>query len=245
MGKFEDLTGQKFNMLTVISRGENTKDNKARWWCKCDCGNPELKLVYARYLKNGKTKSCGCLFTKMLHNRKKYNEYDLSNKYGVGYTSNLSLDGKNEFYFDLEDYDKIKNYCWCFDDDGYLRTTIIDEDGVSRQLLIHRVILPTEDGYMPDHIHGKYSRNDNRKSNLRIVTKSQNAMNQDIRSDNTSGVKGVYWSRKANKWVADIQKNGKRYYLGIFENFDDAVKIRKEAEKKYFGEFSYDTSQAM
>ena len=128
MGQFEDLTGQKFGRLTVICRGENTKDDCVRWWCQCDCGNPELTLVYAKYLRNGKSKSCGCLIVEASHKRKKYNTYDLSGDYGIGYTSNLNLNGNNEFYFDLEDYDKIKNYCWCFDDDGYLRTTILKEN---------------------------------------------------------------------------------------------------------------------
>lgn len=245
MGKFEDLTGQKFNMLTAIYRGENTKDNKARWWCKCDCGNPELVLVYATYLKNGKTKSCGCLFTEMLRNRRKYNTYDLSGEYGIGYTFNFNSKNENVFYFDLEDYDKIKNYCWCFKGDDYLTTTINKDDGKQTSVMMHQLIMPTNDGYFPDHIHGNESRNDNRKSNLRMVTKSQNAMNQHIRNDNTSGVKGVYWNNHAGKWIADIQKDGKRHYLGMFSDFDDAAQVRRAAEQKYFGEYAYDVSQVM
>lgn len=245
IGEFVDLTGRKFGMLTVISRGENDKSGKARWWCKCNCGNPELKLISTSNLNNNKTKSCGCLFIEMLHSRKKYNIYDLSGEYGVGYASNVNSQNDNRFYFDLEDYDKIKDYCWCFKDDDYLTTNIIGNDGKKTSLMLHQLILPTQEGFMPDHIHGEQSRNDNRKSNLRVVTKSQNAMNQKIRSDNTSGVKGVYWSKKANKWAADIAKDGKRYYLGVFTSFDDAVKARKEAERKYFGEYSYDISQVM
>ena len=61
MGKFEDLTGQKFGKLTVIERCENyitpKGQHNTQWLCKCDCGN-ETK-VRARNLKNGKTKSCG------------------------------------------------------------------------------------------------------------------------------------------------------------------------------------------
>ena len=61
MGKTEDLMGQKFGRLTVVKRGPNTKSGNARWWCECDCENPKLVLVTASNLKNGNTKSCGCL----------------------------------------------------------------------------------------------------------------------------------------------------------------------------------------
>ena len=60
MGKVKDLTGQKFNMLTVIEKDCNNRtDNKAHWICKCDCGN--YTVVRGTYLVNSRTKSCGCL----------------------------------------------------------------------------------------------------------------------------------------------------------------------------------------
>ena len=56
----ENLTGQKFGLLTVIERcKENTKQGKPQWLCKCDCGNTHT--VSAASLKSGKVKSCGCL----------------------------------------------------------------------------------------------------------------------------------------------------------------------------------------
>ena len=94
-----------------------------------------------------------------------------------------------------------------------------------------------------DHIHGEKSRNDNRKSNLRIATSSQNNMNKRLQSNNTSGVTGVDWQKKHSTWRARITINHHTINLGDFINFDDAVKVRKEAEEKYFGEYSYDNSQ--
>ena len=67
MGKFIDLTNQTFNYLTVIKRVENNKYNKAQWLCKCICGNE--KIVVGTELKQGKVKSCGCLFKEV--NKKK------------------------------------------------------------------------------------------------------------------------------------------------------------------------------
>ena len=58
-----------------------------------------------------------------------------------------------------------------------------------------------------------------------------------IQRKNKTGAKGV--SKNGKRWVASIQINKKRIYLGIFKNFDDAVKARKEAEEKYFGEYAY------
>lgn len=59
MRKAKDLTGKKFNRLTVIKRVENSKWKETRWLCKCDCGN-ELILTYGKIAYNH-TKSCGCL----------------------------------------------------------------------------------------------------------------------------------------------------------------------------------------
>lgn len=63
-----------------------------------------------------------------------------------------------------------------------------------------------------------------------------------LRSDmmyktNTSGVKGVYYSKKRNKWIAQIMFKQKCYYLGGYERIEDAAETRKEAEKRIFGDF--------
>lgn len=64
MSKLNDLTGKKFNRLTVIKRIENNKHNQSQWLCKCDCGN--MVVVVAAHLKNGHTKSCGCIGLKLV-----------------------------------------------------------------------------------------------------------------------------------------------------------------------------------
>ena len=74
--------------------------------CKCDCGNETI--VVGGRLNYGTTKSCGCLkreITSIV--RKKHNTYDLSGEYGIVYTSK-----GEEFWFDKEDYDKVKDYYW-------------------------------------------------------------------------------------------------------------------------------------
>lgn len=59
MWNFEDLTGQRFGKLTVLERASNGNHKQTRWLCRCDCGNE--RIVQARSLKSGNTKSCGCL----------------------------------------------------------------------------------------------------------------------------------------------------------------------------------------
>ena len=57
--KMIDLTGQTFSRLTVIQRGENTSKGQARWICRCVCGNETQ--VFGSALRNGHSRSCGCL----------------------------------------------------------------------------------------------------------------------------------------------------------------------------------------
>ena len=233
MSGFVDLTGEKFGRLTVIKRANdyvnpNTGKRIRKWVCKCDCKDGTIKEVIEYALKNGATKSCGCLQREVV---KGYNTYDLTGEYGIGYT----IKGE-EFYFDLEDYDLIKDYCWYITNDGYVATN--DYKNHYKQMKFHKLLFPNYK--IIDHIN--HRTNDNRKYNLRDVTQSQNQMNHEIRSNNTSGVTGVHWSKRDNKWVAYISINRKRVYLGFFNDFEDAVRARKEAEEKYFGEYSYDNS---
>lgn len=239
-----DLTGQRFGKLIVLCRDKDyispIGKHEIQWKCKCDCGN-EI-VVLGTSLKGSVTKSCGCLRkeTGKLNGfrngklKKKYNQYDLAGEYGIGYTSNTN----KQFYFDLEDYDKIKDYCWYENSNGYI---------VSKRnkkiILIHRIIMNCPDDKVVDHKNGSMTIHDNRKFNLRIGTSTDNNMNRKLTKLNTSGAVGVSWFRLKNQWRAHITVNKKFIHLGYFDNFEDAVKARKEAEKKYFGEFSYDNSR--
>ena len=88
-----------------------------------------------------------------------------------------------------------------------------------------------------DHINS--ITNDNRWCNLREATPSQNKQNEGIRKDNISGYRGVSYYKRIKKWRARITANGKERWLGYYDNIEDAIKARKKAELKYFGEFIY------
>lgn len=235
MGNFKDLTGQKFGRLTVVKRGESTKNRESRWWCKCDCGNPELILVRKSSLENGHTQSCGCLQRETTRKmKKKYNTYILKD----GYYSCFTEDGM-EFFIDEEDYEKIKNYYWNINPDGYVYNRLN-----GKTLFLHRLIMDAVDeNICIDHIHGKETRNDNRKSNLRKATTQENAMNKPITIRNKSGTPGVFYDKERKKYRASIGYKNKNITIGRFDTKEEAIKARKEAEEKYFGEYSYDNSQ--
>lgn len=78
----------------------------------------------------------------------------------------------------------------------------------------------------------------NRRYNLRPATTQENNRNHSKSKRNTSGYTGVYWNKANKKWCSNIRVNNKTIYLGSFDLIEDAVKSRKEAEQKYFGEFS-------
>jgi hypothetical protein len=240
LGRFNDLTGQRFGRLTVIKRAEDhimpSGEKRSRWFCECDCGN-EITIIGKSLIKKNGTKSCGCFAKENMSKvKKKYNTYDLSGEYGIGYTLK-----DEEFWFDLEDYNLIKDCCWRKNKKGY----IVSTDCKTRKIIfLHRIVTNCPDDLVTDHIHGKETRYDNRKSNLRIVTKQQNGMNSSLSKNNTSGVTGVVWNKRENAWQAAIRVYYKKIHLGYFTKFDDAVKARKEAEEKYFGEYSYDNSQS-
>ena len=240
MGKQLDLTGRIFGKLKVLKRVDNyIKPNgkqESQWLCECNCDDKTQVIVRGWLLNNNKTQSCGCLQKERLsESRKKYNTYDLSGDYGVGYTTK-----GEEFWFDLEDYDLIKGYCWMVNNNGYVVTDISKSNIKTPKILLHRLIANCPNNLFVDHKN--HNKIDNRKCNIRIATKSQNAMNQITKTNNTSGIAGVSWDKKVQKWAAYIMINYKKNHLGYYDNFDDAVRARKEAEEEHFGEWSYNNS---
>ena len=111
-----------------------------------------------------------------------------------------------------------------------------------KQYKLHRLAFLYVYGYMPkliDHING--IPHDNRISNLREVTRCQNAMNRKIHTNNKTGIKGVYWNKSCKKWLAQIQIGNFRKYLGLFDDLELAELVANEARLKYYGKFNRET----
>ena len=99
----------------------------------------------------------------------------------------------------------------------------------------HRVIWTMVTGLWPreylDHINGKTD--DNRLSNLREVSHSENHRNRKLQKNNTSGFQGVCWNIKSKRWRSSITVKGRLIHLGTFDSTEEAAAARAEAEVKY------------
>lgn len=177
---------------------------------------------YAQYLKHGHfldsiQKTC---FDQ--------NEYEITDEGVWIYTFNRQQEPSGKFLIDLEDLDTVivkKWRCW----KGSYYT------GNSNPITIHQFLLNASSDMVIDHING--NRADNRKSNLRICSQQQNLCNVAIKSNNKSGIAGVCWDKKRNKWVAEIRFNYIKCFLGRYSDFADAVYVRYYAEQKVFKEY--------
>lgn len=242
MSKNHEIIGNKYGRLSVIKKDDEYKDkNHTKWICECDCG--KIISAYRSALISGRQVSCGCYKKEIASARlketmRKSNVYNLSGEYGVGSTFNTN----RVFYFDLEDYEKIKNYCWREDSNGYIVSNDYKND--KKIIYMHRIVCDVNDKNIEvDHCgHNTF---DNRKINLRIASHTENHQNNKMFSNNTSGATGVYYDKRYNKWQAYITCDNKRISLGQYDVFADAIKARKIAEEKYFKSWSYDNSMSM
>ena len=92
-------------------------------------------------------------------------------------------------------------------------------------------------GFLLDHID-RNPLND-RIDNLRLASKSQNAWNAGRNKNNTSGYKGVSYSKKTRKYLAQMQVRGKRIRIGLFNTPQEASSAYIEYSKRLHGSFSY------
>lgn len=226
MGKLKDLAGRRFGRLTPIEYVGSKK-----WKCICDCGN--TTIVMTNNLRNGGTKSCGCLKKEIkLTNNLKPTEYEIDGDTAICYTSSGA-----PFYIDKEDIDIISNRSWRVDTRGYISGRYN-----GKFINLHRYILGVDDPKVfVDHMDR--NKLNNRKNNLRLCNRAQNQRNYNQRADNTSGFSGVYWNTHNKRWKAMIHFNKKAYYLGCFDNYEDAVWARYYAELECYEEFAPHTYQ--
>ena len=105
--------------------------------------------------------------------------------------------------------------------------------------LAHRVIWFLKTGEQPpDTIDNKdHNRSCNSENNLRAATRSQNQHNRGKPKNNTSGYKGVCWSKARNKWQASIKLNYKAVHLGYFDTPELAHTAYCNAADRYHKEF--------
>ena len=202
------------------------KNKKRRRYFKIKClmcGEPsEARELALKHGKTGQCKHCRSNVGRMKGNPQNHNKYIFIDNIGIGYTNN-----GDEFYFDKEDYEKIKDYCWHINKNGYVQT-----QKNKKQILMHRLLLGVADNSNVDH--NNRIRNWNLKDNLTIVTKKENNQNNSIYKNNTSGTTGVSFDKNQGLWRSYINIDSKRIYGDSSYDIEIAINSRKELEKKYF-----------
>lgn len=138
-----------------------------------------------------------------------------------------------------EDYEFLSQWKWYTRKDSKTFYAVRNSpkiNGKQKTIYMHRVIAKRM-GISNSDYKDQNGLN-NQRCNLREATRSQNGANQKLRITNTSGYKGVCWSKLGKKWVARICINYKIISLGYFINIKDAARAYNKAALKYFGEFA-------
>jgi len=145
-------------------------------------------------------------------------------------------DGGEPVYavIDASDYDLAKDKKWFLKQHEHGH--YVASGSGSNYISLSRLIMNAKPGEEVDHQH--HDRLDHRKSNLRVCTKSQNQCNSRVRSDNKTGIKGVYWHKKTKKWKVELQKNRMRYPIGEFKDFEQAKAAAQKARIELHGEYA-------
>lgn len=128
-------------------------------------------------------------------------------------------------------YAELRPYGWNLSKKGYAQAWI-----GGRTVLMHRLVANAQPGVPVDHENR--NRLDNRESNLRVATRSQNGANQGKRPGCSSQYKGVHHRRGRGRWEAGIEVEGKHIYLGQHDTEVDAALAYDVAARQHFGEFA-------
>ena len=141
---------------------------------------------------------------------------------------------------DPEDYERIAKYKWFairFERGYYAVRTAKDSKGRQRNVRMHREIMGEPKGKIIDHIN--HNGLDNRKANLRVVTRQQNTWNKrKQRGGCSSKYKGVTWLKRSGKWQVRITYNGKSIFIGYFEDQVDAAKAYDAKAAELYGDYA-------
>lgn len=201
------LVGKRYGRLTVTDETmRKDSSGKRTLACKCDCGT-ENYVVRMNNLTSGNTTSCGCQqgTHKMSHTRTYQIWEGMKRRCRPDLAETYPYHAGKGITY-CEEWSKFENF---FADMG-----------------------ETPDGMSLDRIdvNGNYC-----KENCRWATNSLQGYNKGLDPNNTSGKSGVSFYRSQGKWSAEIHVNNEHIRLGMFVNYEDAVRAREEAELQYYG----------
>ena len=227
LAQSSDLVGKRYGKL-VVEKEDTERENRSPsgelnrfWFCRCDCGN--LISVNQRSLVCGRKSGCGCEKEEKINPR--------------------SIDMTGQRFGRLTIIEPVKKerrstrgQMWkCLCDCG-------------KEVVVHRSELVAKKAQSCGCLSAELA-SERAAKNLGLFDGTNISMLRQSnrpRANNTSGVRGVSWNKRKQKWSASIGLQGKDIYLGAYSKFEDAVAARKSAEEKYFAPIieKYDTEQA-
>jgi len=209
------LVGSKFNRLTVTNVGFVAHKSTSKRYVEavCDCGKRIFLDKWS--VVTGHTSSCGCYAVDMLVDRVKTHGLCKSKTYTAWCNmKNRCMNPKTKGYANYGG--RGISFCESWQDfDKFLQDMGEAPDG----LTLERI-----------DVNGNYC-----KDNCTWATRSEQSINRRKLKTNKSGKTGVHVDLAMGKWKASITVNYKREHLGYFDDIEDAISVRKEAELKYFG----------
>lgn len=213
-----DLTGRRFGRLTVLELdpvpyiSPNSHKRFRRWRCRCDCGT-ELTVLQSLLTRKNGTKSCGCA------------QSDAAQNHADDLTG--CVFGRLKVIRKVPLDNPLPNgvingwlcECECGTRKVYTQKELCSNHVQSCGCLLRDTAVQK----LADNVLGRYDGT--------MISKLQS---RDPTAANKSGTRGVYWSKRDNRWIAKIGLQGREIYIGRFQELSDAVRARKAAEEKYY-----------
>ncbi len=218
-----NLKGKTFGYLTVIELTGKKSRKDLLWLCRCKCGK-EIE-VPAGLLARGNTTSCGCLNTEILQH---HNRYEEGTELRQSMTERILNPNSASGYVGVQPKrDKWTAYINYKGVHYNLGTYSKLEDAVKARARAKEAVMEDASRIYEetDHLYGEAPHRPPRpKKEDKAPIEKYHAK----RNDNTSGYTGVKYEGK--RWKAELSYNGTRYHLGLYDDFEQAVEIRKKAE---------------